>query len=146
MGIGAAEPAEVNRAQARARIMLWTGAWLLAFCMLRSAFGIGDATIGEAFDRWGYNVVLAIGSVVVFLRARAKPEERGAWLVLGSSLAIWTIGNIYYATALWNQDPIPIPSLSDVCWLTLYPLSYLSLLMLHRTRGGRCTRADGSTV
>ena len=56
---------------------------------------------------------------------------------MGVGVVGWALGNVYYTVVLWDLDPIPIPSPSDVLWLGYYPIVYVAVAMLLRARIAR---------
>jgi two-component system, cell cycle response regulator len=106
---------------------------LLAYAA-HTAFGIGSPELDGLFEDWVYcGLVVAAGAACV-TRAVAVPEERAAWAVMGMGLMAWAAGEVawtlFYAG---NEDP-PYPSVADVLYLSFYPASYTSLLLLARSR------------
>ncbi|MGH2775409.1 MAG: HD domain-containing phosphohydrolase [Actinomycetota bacterium] len=89
----------------------------------------------EAFiSKWSYNVVLIGSSLACVARGVLVPEGRKAWTLLGGSMVLWSIGNIYYSVALWDMSVIPVPSISDGFWIVFYPLSLVAVAALVRAR------------
>src|SRR5688572_25208327 len=64
-------------------------------------------------DFWLYNGLLVLATSLCLLRALLVRAERRAWLFLGAGMAMWTIGDLYYATVLHDVDPVPFPSIAD---------------------------------
>ena len=56
---------------------------------------------------------------------------------MGIGVVGWALGNVYYTVVLWDQDPIPVPSPSDVLWIVYYPIVYVAVAMLLRARIAR---------
>ena len=84
-------------------------------------------------EKWSYNVVLVGASLICIVRGLVGGARR-VWFWLGSSMLLWSLGNVYYSVALWDKEIIPVPSWSDVFWIAFYPGAYLSLLKLLRYR------------
>jgi len=57
-----------------------------------------------------------------------------AWLVAGLGVALWLGGELYWTLALADSDSPPTPSLSDPLYLAFYVASYVTLLLLIRSR------------
>ena len=66
--------------------------------------------------------------------AIAVREERLAWLVMGVGLLTWTAGDITGRSFLADDPDPPYPSVADVLYLAFYPASYVSLLLVARSR------------
>ena len=86
------------------------------------------------FDKRVHDVILVGAGLLVLYRGIAVRSSRVAWLLLGTGMLIWALGNIYYSTVLWDLEVIPVPSPSDVFWLAFYPLFFASLFLILRDR------------
>ena len=110
-----------------------TGLALLAY-VLHTAFGLGSPELDGFFQDWVYcGLIVAAGAACV-TRAVAVREERAAWLVMGIGLVAWAAGEVTWTLAYANDPNPPYPSVADVLYLTFYPASYTSLLLLARSR------------
>ena len=109
------------------------GLALLAY-VLHTAFGLGSPELDGFFQDWVYcGLIVAAGAACV-TRAVAVREERAAWLVMGIGLVAWAAGEVTWTLAYANDPNPPYPSVADVLYLTFYPASYASLLLLARSR------------
>jgi two-component system, cell cycle response regulator len=130
----------------RDRILLCTGAGALTFAFLafasHAALGFGGAGVDEFFNTWVYDGLLLGGVTLCFARVLLVRRERSVWAVMGLGLTIWTAGEIYYSLALAGAETVPIPSLADAGYLAFYPITYLGLMMLVRTRVGAVSGAQ----
>ncbi len=109
------------------------GLALLAY-VLHTAFGLGSPELDGFFDDWVYcGLIVAAGAACV-TRAVAVREERAAWLVMGIGLVAWAAGEVTWMLAYADDPNPPYPSVADVLYLTFYPASYTSLLLLARSR------------
>jgi diguanylate cyclase (GGDEF)-like protein len=116
------------------------GRFLCAILLLATAaYGI-EALLGVRgpvdafFDSWVYNGLLVAASLVCLARGIAIKAERLPWLLLGTALALWTAGDLYYYFAFSSSAVAPIPSLADPFYLAFYPVSYVALALLLRRR------------
>src|SRR3954453_4304208 len=110
---------------------------LLAACALHALAKFDAGPLSWLLEKWGYNVVLVGSGVACLMRGITIRAERAAWLTMGVAVVGWAIGNVWYTAVLWDMDPIPIPSLSDVLWLVYYPVVYVAVAMLLRARIAR---------
>jgi two-component system cell cycle response regulator len=110
---------------------------LLAACALHALTGFDAGPESWLLEKWGYDVVLVSSGVICLLRGATVRAERAAWLTMGVGVVGWAIGNVWYTAVLWDMDPIPIPSVSDVLWLVYYPIVYVAVAMLLRARIAR---------
>jgi diguanylate cyclase (GGDEF)-like protein len=121
----------------RMRSVLGTLCVLLAACAVHAVAGFDAGPLAWLLEKWGYNVVLVGSGLACLARGVRVREERAAWLTMGVGVVGWALGNVYYTVVLWNLDPIPIPSISDVLWLGYYPIVYVAVAMLLRARIAR---------
>ena len=122
------------------RAMRWVLAILgvlLAACAVHAVAGFDAGPLAWLLEKWGYNVVLVGSGLACLARGVKVREERSAWLTMGVGVVGWALGNVYYTVVLWDLDPIPIPSVSDVLWLGYYPIVYVAVAMLLRARIAR---------
>ena len=90
----------------------------------------GDVVFGDVI----YNVLIAVAGILCVARARRRPDERVAWMLLGASLLLQAAGEVYWTLALSDLAEAPYPSAADAMWLAAYPLRYAALLLLVRAR------------
>ena len=86
------------------------------------------------FDTGVYNGLLVAASIVCLGRGLLVRSERLPWLLLGTALALWTTGDLYYYFFLSGAAEVPIPSVADPFYLAFYPVSYVALALLLRKR------------
>jgi two-component system cell cycle response regulator len=129
------------------RAILWIlFAWLAAYeAGAVLAPGWQDTAV---FSRWIHDGVLLAACGICIARVVRVREERLAWSLLAAALLSWTLGEIYYTGVLWNEDPIPIPSLADLGYLGFVPLAFSGLVVLLRGRvsARRTVWLDGLTA
>jgi two-component system, cell cycle response regulator len=113
---------------------LRAGAALTVAFAVQSAVRVGGDWVDGLFTVVIYNVVLVLATVVIVVRGLAVRRERGAWLLLGGALVLWTVADIYFSLFVQDLDPIPIPSVADGLWLGFYPPAYAALVLLVRSR------------
>ena len=119
------------------RWVLGTLGVLLAACAVHAVAGFDAGPLAWLLEKWGYNVVLVGSGLACLARGIKVRDERAAWLTMGVGVVGWALGNVYYTVVLWDLDPIPIPSVSDVLWLGYYPIVYVAVAMLLRARIAR---------
>ena len=93
-----------------------------------------QGSLDRFFDTWVYNGLLLASSAACLARGLLVRAERLPWLLLGTALLLWSIGDLYYLFFLSGLDEVPIPSLSDPFYLAFYPVSYVALGLLLRAR------------
>jgi 4-amino-4-deoxy-L-arabinose transferase-like glycosyltransferase len=72
------------------------------------------------------------GSVASGLRALIVRKSRVAWIAIAVGTCLYGSGNLVWAFWLQQLPNPPIPSISDAMWLSLYPASYLGVVLLAR--------------
>jgi two-component system cell cycle response regulator len=116
----------------------------LAASVLRSALDGG--TLAEAFSDWVYPLLYLPPAFVCVLRAWSIRSERVAWGAFGLALLLWAMGWLYYGALVRPAAAPPYPSGADVLWLAFYPIVYVALISLARSRTpgfGRSVWLDG---
>jgi len=100
----------------------------------------------ESFSNtWFYNGLMLLACVIVGSRALLVPRERRAWIAFTAALASWTFGEIWYVA----MHPQSYPSVADLGYLGFYPLIYIGIVMLVRSRArfiGGTLWLDGLTA
>jgi len=115
------------------RASLWMLSGLLALYTVHLALRAGtDGTASRVIDDWVYNAAIIATGVVCAARVRHRDGERWGWLLIGSAIAVWALGNTYWAFLLADQDTFP--SLADAFWLAFYVLAYAGMALVFRAR------------
>jgi len=97
------------------------------------------------FNTWFYSGLIILACVVVGSRAVLVPRERGAWIAFTAAMAFWAFGEVWYAAF----HPESYPSVADLGYLGFYPLTYVGIVVLLRSRSGAIGRTlwlDGLTA
>src|SRR5665809_146105 len=89
---------EGMRRTARRCLVGLTG--LLAIAVFHALTDLSFGPLEAFISKWSYNVVLVGGSIACMARGLLVPEGRKAWTLLGGSMVLWSIGNIYYSLSL----------------------------------------------
>ncbi|WP_372593956.1 putative bifunctional diguanylate cyclase/phosphodiesterase [Actinotalea sp.] len=84
-----------------------------------------------------YNVPYLAGVGTLTWRAR-RERRRGrewiAWGLLAAALATGLLGNVYYTAVLGPMAEPPYPSIADGTYLLFYPLVYVAVIRLLRSK------------
>jgi two-component system, cell cycle response regulator len=108
---------------------------LIAYIARAIVFPDGGGALGHhLFEDALFNGLLVTGALLCLLRAIWIPNERAAWLTLGTGLGAWAAGTI-----LFSADPTTVtghgfPAMPDVLWIAFYPLAFLALGLLVKAR------------
>jgi diguanylate cyclase (GGDEF)-like protein len=115
-------------------------AWLLYAVYVGAAHRLGLADLGGPisvdafFKTWLFSSLVLAAAVVCIVRAGLVPKDRVAWAVLGTGMASWALGSIYWSLFLKNLESPPYPSVADFLYLGFYPAAYAGLMLLARKR------------
>ncbi len=109
---------------------------LLALVALYAVEALSGAKGGldTVFDTWVYNGLLLAAGAMCLARAVLVRNERVPWLLLTCALVLWTTGDLYYYFFLSGSEHVPIPSVADPFYLAFYPIGYVALALLLRSR------------
>jgi signal transduction histidine kinase/CheY-like chemotaxis protein len=106
-----------------------------------TVFHFGGGWERSLFLKWVNDAVTIFAAAICYARAIYVAEKRFAWALIGSSMLLWAIGNIYYSLYVINLNPLPVPSVADYLWLAIYPGLFVGVVML--LRSGRTTYRVG---
>ncbi|HEU5404650.1 MAG TPA: GGDEF domain-containing protein, partial [Gaiellaceae bacterium] len=125
------EAAAHHRAPALLRV--WQAILLLGLIPLGTAY-IGHFSPGgtRLYQTWFYEGLELLVSLSTLARALLVRAERSAWFFVGAGLLATTCGDIVYD--FWFHGNPPFPSAADVGYLAFYPLLYVGIVLLLRTR------------
>jgi diguanylate cyclase (GGDEF)-like protein len=109
----------------------------LAFAALvahaaHTGLGLGKPGLNELFDEWIYNGLMLGAALACVLRGLLRPTDRLAWLLLGAGALAWSGGDLYYSLVLADDPEPPLPSVSDLLFLSFYPAAYVALALMVR--------------
>ena len=79
------------------------------------------------------DAVLAATGAFLIVRGFHRPREF-AWILFGLANLTWLIGDLLWDLHFSKQRPQPTTSLSDLFWLSWYPLGLAGMVMLVRSR------------
>lgn len=75
------------------------------------------------------NAIYICAALICFLPLSVG-SERWAMRLIGVTLTLTAIGNLYYSLVLAAMENEPYPSWADVLWLTWYPFVYMAVVLL----------------
>ena len=111
------------------RALLWTIAALLTLYTARLVLKIWTTGAPAAIlDDWIYNILIVATGVVCAARGFTGTRERLGWFLIGTGIAVWGLGNTYWALLLTDQNQYPSPA--DAFWLAFYLLAYPGLALV----------------
>jgi diguanylate cyclase (GGDEF)-like protein len=118
----------------RARLLLAGVGALLVVYVAHGTLGLGGDGLDDVVKLWLYHAALLACAGLCLARGLLVRPERAAWLLLGTAIALWTAGNVYFVVVLYGLDPVPLPSPSDALWLSIYPPAYAGIALLVSAR------------
>jgi two-component system cell cycle response regulator len=89
-----------------------------------------ESEISAFFNVYAYNGLILLATAIVGYRVFAVERERAAWVAITLALASWSFGELWYAFA----KPESYPSLADAGFIGFYPLLYVGIVLLLRSR------------
>jgi diguanylate cyclase (GGDEF)-like protein len=122
-----------------------SAAGLAVFAAYALFAGPDDDAYFTLFNTWIYDGLMVLSCVVAGSHAYLVRRERAAWTVITLALASWTFGEIYWAIV----RPETYPSPADWGYVLFYPLLYVGIVLLLRSRArtiGGTLWLDGATA
>lgn len=89
-----------------------------------------NAEVSAFFNVWVYNGLMVFACIVVGSHAYLVSRERAAWTMITLGLVSWTFGELWYAIF----EPETYPSMADAGFIGFYPLFYVGIVLLLRSR------------
>ena len=97
-----------------------------------------DSRFSGFFNVWAYNGLMVFACVIAGSHVYLVKRERAAWTAITLALVSWTFGELWYAIF----EPETYPSMADVGFIGFYPLLYVGIVLLLRSRA----RSIGGTL
>ena len=97
------------------------------------------------FNTWVYIGLFVLACVIAASHAYLVERERPAWTVISIAMACWIFGEVWYAAF----EPETYPSIADLGYIAFYPLLYVGIVLLLRSRArtiGDMLWLDGTTA
>jgi diguanylate cyclase (GGDEF)-like protein len=110
---------------------------LLALTAANAVLGWGGHALQRPIRDWVSSAIYILVGGVVALRAIALRPKRAQWTMFAIGLSLYGLGNVLWSFWIEHLKNVPIPSVCDGLWLSLYPLSYAGIVGLGRARGQR---------
>ena len=99
-----------------------------------AVFDLGGPGADDFFDIYLYLGLIMAGAAVCGARALAVRAERGAWVAMTIGLTVSGAGFIVGQALAGPDGNPPFPSIADALYLTFYPATYVTLVLLARGR------------
>ena len=105
----------------------------LAALLAQGVLGSPADRLDGFFGSWVYDGVILASAVLCLLRAVLVRRERAGWAFLAAALLAWSAGEIYWTLSPDSAESTG-PGLSDWLELSFYPLSYVAIVLMVRSR------------
>jgi two-component system cell cycle response regulator len=106
--------------------------------------------LATVFGNWPTDGVQMLSAALCAAAAmRQRGRARLAWGLMAAAIAVWTLGDVYWITALAESQSPPVPSPADIGYLLFEPLVFAGLvILLHAQRAttSRTVIVDGIVV
>jgi signal transduction histidine kinase/CheY-like chemotaxis protein len=120
---------DLNRGES---VALTVGFTMLLILLGAMAFVVVAARdwseLARSLGNWLSCAVYVLAAAIVGLRAVRRKSKRRSWTVFAVGLSLYGLGNLLWTFSTGELENPPIPSICDALWLTLYPLSYISIV------------------
>ena len=121
-----------------------SAAGLAAFAAY-TLFVPADDAYFTLFNTWVYDGLMVLACVIAGSHAYLSSKDRAAWTVITIAMVCWTFGEVWYAVF----KPETYPSMADLGFILFYPLLYVGMVLLLRSRArtiGDMLWLDGLTA
>ena len=102
----------------------------LAVFAAYTLFAPADDRFFTLFNTWVYDGLMVLACIIAGSHAYLVARDRAAWTVITIALACWTFGEVWYAAF----EPETYPSMADAGYIAFYPLLYVGIVLLLRSR------------
>src|SRR5215210_6057389 len=106
---------------------------LFVVCAVEFTFHLNDG-LRNVLNNWVYNNVMLAAGAACILRGIVHRRDRAAWILMGTAVAAWGIGDTIWTFTVAKQADPPYPSIADIGFLAVYPPAYASIVLLLRSR------------
>jgi two-component system cell cycle response regulator len=107
---------------------------LYCIYVAHTILGLGGKASNAAFQDVAYNVVMLGAALALIMRAASRTHDRMPVLLIGCGLLVWALGDLYWTLYYEELQNPPSPSIADAFYLAMYPLVYIGLGVLIRSR------------
>jgi two-component system cell cycle response regulator len=119
--------------RATSALLVLTG--VLGLCAVEFTFHLNGG-LRHVLNNWVYNNVMLAAGTACVVRGIAYRRDRLAWILMGTAVAAWGIGDTVWTFTVANDPNPPFPSIADIGFLAVYPPAYVAIFLLVRSRTG----------
>jgi len=120
------------RTQLVPRIALVVACAALAVHAAHTGLNLGHPEHNRILDDLLYNGLMLGAALACIVRGLTHHRDRLAWLVIGAGALAWSSGDVYFTLFLAERAELPLPSVSDVLFLSFYPAAFAGMALLVR--------------
>ncbi len=114
----------------------------VAIALLIAAFVVGALDDSDGISATWLPIAVSLCALAgCVIRLGTVPEDRAAWSTLAAAIGVWTLGSISSALASNGLEATSSPTFADACHVAFYPLCFLGMLQLVRSRMPRFASA-----
>jgi diguanylate cyclase (GGDEF)-like protein len=106
------------------------GALLVAYFVSLIIRGTDQSS--ELVDGWLVAAFEIVASILCIARAFGSRHGRAVPLTLGLGVLSWSLGDLFLTIQSTGGGSPPVPSISDLFWVSFYPIVYVALVLLMR--------------
>jgi diguanylate cyclase (GGDEF)-like protein len=106
------------------------GTLLVAYFVSLIIRGPDDSS--DLVDGWLVAAFEIVASLLCIAGAIGSRHGRAVPLTLGLGVLSWSVGDLFLTIQSTGGGSPPIPSISDLFWVTFYPIVYVALVLLMR--------------
>jgi two-component system cell cycle response regulator len=117
------------------------GSWCFAAVALTTVLysahvylGLGGHATDAVFSDGAYNAAMVGAALTLMLRAFTRRSNRAPLALIAGGMLMWALGDVYYTVVYSGASSVPTPSFDDALYLSYYPLVYVGVSMLVRSR------------
>ena len=114
-------------------LLVLTGVLLL--CGVEFTFHLSHG-LRHVLNEWVYNNVMLAAGAACIVRGIVHRRDRLAWILMGTAVAAWGIGDTIWTFTVASDPNPPFPSIADIGFLAVYPPAYVAIVLLLRSRTG----------
>jgi hypothetical protein len=93
--------------------------------------GLGGARVHTVLDEWLSCTAEWLAALLCLIGARRSERNRVAWTLVAVAIVLWALGDTIWSI---RGEPDATATISDLFWLSWYPLLIAALILLVRDR------------
>jgi two-component system cell cycle response regulator len=107
---------------------------LVALLAMHLLNALGALGLSESMSEVLYFLVMGGSAGLCAMRGLRIRDERAPWLVLATSIALWTTADLLYLVLYGVDGTPPFPNITDGLYLSTYVCQYIGIVLLLSSR------------